>query len=202
MSENDPSNPNNSNNQIEAPQGEDINLINNNNNNTSPYIKEISHSQGERVIQIMAFKGIINALIILLILGIIQAIIGLVLFRNFPFLKWLFILLMLPFIILFLLIPMKAICKYDYKNMKFSSYVYPIIPIQYFCLTNHVNFNEISYFYFFKVKSIGKKFYKIGISKVDGQDLDIIIGQDHVKLQEYDNNLLQIPSLLKSYLRE
>ena len=201
MSENDPSNPNNSNNQIEAPQGEDINLINNN-NNTSPYIKEISHSQGERVIQIMAFKGIINALIILLIFGIIQAIIGLVLFRNFPFLKWLFILLMLPFIILFLLIPMKAICKYDYKNMKFSSYIYPIIPINYFCFSNHVNFNEISFFYFFKVKSIGKKFYKIGISKVDGQDLDIIIGQDHVKLQEYDNNLLQIPSLLKSYLRE
>ena len=202
MSENDPSNPNN---QVEVPQGENINLINNNNNNnnnTSPYIKEISHSQGERVIQIMAFKSILGALLILLVAGIIQAIIGLVLFRNIPFLKWLFVFLMLPFIILFSLIPIKAICKYDYKNMKFSSYIYPIIPIPYVCFTKHVNFNEISYFYFFKIKSLGKKFYKIGISKVDGEDLDIIIGQDHIKSQDYDNNLLQIPSLLKSYLRE
>ena len=51
MSDNDPSNPND---QIEVHQAENANFIQNE-DNSSPYIKQISYSDGIRTIKIIAF---------------------------------------------------------------------------------------------------------------------------------------------------
>ena len=201
MSENEPSNINN---QIEVPQEENMNFIqgNNNNNLQSPYIKEKSYSQGERIIEIIVWKSIYYSLILFLILEIIEITIAFTVFRNINFLKWIFVFLLVPIFIPFLFIPVKAICKYDYNNKIFSSSVSPIIPITYPFYSNKINFENISFFYFFKIKKAGKKYYKIGINKKDGKDQDIILGQDIQCSREYDEKVKQIPFILKSFLRE
>lgn len=195
MSQNDLSNLNNQNDAQEVNFVQDI-------NGPSPFIKEKSHSQGTRTIEIIAWKGIYYSLYILLGLEAIYILLAITLFRNIAFVKWLFILIMLPFIILLLFIPVKAICKYDYNNKKFSSYTTPVIPIPYFCYSISINFSDISFFYFFKFRKYSKKYYKIGINTIDGEDHDIILGQCHACSLEYDIKLNQIPSLLKLYLRE
>lgn len=200
MSENNPSNINN---QIEVPQEEEMNFIPGNNNNLDyPYIKEKSHAQGERIIEIIAWKGIYYSLLVFLILEIIEIIIAFTLFRNITFLKWIFLFLLIPYFIPFLFIPVKAICKYDYNNKIFSSRVSPIIPITYSFYSININFEDISFFYFFKINKAGKKYYKIGINKKDGEDHDIILGQDIKCSREFDNKVKQIPHILKTYLRE
>ena len=166
----------------------------------SPYIKEISNLHGERIIKIIAWKSIYFALILFAILEIIEIIIALTLFRKI-FIKWLFIFLLVPFMIMFLLIPINAICKFDYNNKTFSSYITPIIPIPYCFYRIKVQFEDISFFYFFKIKKLTKRYYKIGINLVNGEDKDIIVGQDHTKDSKYDPKLLIIPKILKSYLR-
>ena len=199
MSENDLSNINS---QIENPQEENMNFIPGNNNMQSPYIKEKSHIQGERIIEIIAWKSIYSSLIVFIILEIIEIIIAFTLFRKITFLKWLFILFLFPIFIPFLFIPVKAICKYDYNNKIFLSHVSPVIPITYSFYSNKINFEDISFFYFFKINKAGKKYYKIGINKKDGEDHDIILGQDIKCSREYDNKVKQIPFILKTYLRE
>ena len=171
-------------------------------NDASPFIKEKDNSQGTRTIEIMAWKGIYYSIYILLAIEAIQVLIAFTVMRKIPFTKWLLILILLPFIILFLFIPVKAICKYDYNNKKFSSYITPIIPIPYSCYSININFSDIAFFYFFKFMKCGKKYFKIGINSVDGEDHDIILGQCNACSLEYDKKLNQIPFLLKLYLRE
>jgi hypothetical protein len=198
MSDNDPSNPND---QIEIHQHENANFIQNE-DISSPYIKQVSYSDGIRTIKIIAFKGIYYALIIFAVLELIQIIISFTLLRNIAVLQWFLILLNVPFIILFLFIPVNAICKYDYNQRRFSSYITPIIPIPYCFYKNDISFEDISFFYLFKINKCRKKYYKIGINKKDGEDEDIALGQDHVVSTNYDENLNKIPRILKSYLRQ
>ena len=178
---------------------EDNNNLIHNSESPSPYIKEIEHANGERIIQITGFKGIYYGLIIFGVLEIIEIIIAFTLLRKIPFLQWLIILILLPFVILFLFIPVKAICKFDYNNKIFSSYITPIIPISYPFYSHKIDFHEISFFYFFKIKKSSKKYYKLGINKLNGDDCDIILGQDHTISSNYDSKLCALPSIFKSY---
>ena len=191
--------PNNNN---ENPDVENLALING--NNSSPYVSEVSvsHSEKVRTVKVIAWKGLYYALIILFVFEIIMCLIGFFLFREIPSLKIAFCFMELPMIILFLFVPIKAICTYDYVNKVFSCYKMPILPIPYNFLKFSVNFSEISYFYFAKMKSLGKKNYKIGLNTHDGQDKTIIFGQDHVCSEEFDIKLSEIPVLLRHYLKE
>ena len=197
MSENEPSN---SNNQVEA-NDENVNFIKDI-YGPSPFVSEISHIQGERIIKITAWRGIYYSFIIFFILEIIEIIIALTVFKNAPILKWIFIFLLLPIFIHFLFIPVKAICKYDYNNKTFSSHMCPVIPIPYPCYSFSISFNDIDFFYLFKIKKAGKKYYKIGVNTKDGEDHDIILGQDDKCSLEFDDKILNIPSIMKLYLRE
>ena len=127
--------------------------------------------------------------------------IGIFLFGKFPTLKYTFIFLMVPFILLILLLPVNAYCKFDYNEKRFTSYITPIIPIPYCFNRNDIKFEDIAAFYYFRVPKCGKKHYKIGINKTDGQDADIILGQDGSCSREYDPNLIRIPYVLKRYLK-
>ena len=189
--------PNNNN---ENPDVENLALING--NNSSPYVFEISHSEKVRTVKVIGWKGLYYSLIILLCVEILQCIIGFILFREIPSLKLAFCVMLLPIIIPFLFIPIKAICTFDYVNKVFSCYEMPILPIPYNFLKFSVNFSEISYFYFAKMKSLGKKNYKIGLNTHDGRDKIIIFGQDHKCSLEFDTKLTEIPVLLRHYLKE
>ena len=197
MAENELSN---SNNQVEV-NDENINFIKDI-YGSSPFVSEISHIQGERIIKITAWRGIYYSLIIFLVLEIIEIIIALTVFKNAPILKWLFIFFLFPIFIQFLFIPVKAICKYDYNNKTFSSHMSPVIPIPYPCSSFSITFNDIDFFYLFKIKKVGKKYYKIGVNTKDGEDHDIILGQDDKCSLEFDEKILSIPSIMKLYLRE
>ena len=166
----------------------------------SPYIKEISNIHGERTIKIVAWKSIYFALILFVILEAVEILIALLLFRKI-FIKWLFIFQLVPLMVMFLFIPINAICKFDYNNKTFTSYITPAIPIPYCFYNIKVQFEDISFFYFLKIKKLSKRYYKIGINLVNGEDKDIIVGQDHTFRKDYDPQLLLIPKILKSYLR-
>jgi len=179
---------------------ENLALING--NIQSPYVSEVSHSGGVRNVSVIAWKGMYYAFIILLCVEILQCLIGFILFREIPSLKIAFCLMLLPIIIPFLFVPIKAICTFDYNNKVFSCYKMPMLPIPYKFLIFSVNFSEISYFYFAKMKSLGKKNYKIGLKTHDDQDKIIIFGQDHTCSKEFDIKLSEIPVLLRHYLKE
>ena len=183
------------------PQNENINFIQDL-QGPSPYVKEISNEHGERIIKITAWKSIYYALLLFLVMEIIEIILGFLLFKN-NYMRWLFVFLLVPFIIVFLLIPANAICKFDYNNRTFSSYVTPVIPIPYPFFRVKIQFEDISFFYLFKIKKSynKKKFYKIGLCHIDGEDKDIIMGQDHKCSRTYDPKLFLIPKILKSYLK-
>lgn len=173
-----------------------------NNHEASPYIVEKSHSNGIRVIHIIGWKSLYYGMIVLLVMQLLLVIMAFTLFNDIPFFKVLFIVLNLPIIIPLLFVPVKAVCTFDYNNKKFSSCQYPIIPIPYTCFSINVNFSDISFFYFYKINQMSKKFYKIGINKMDGVDQDILLGQDHSCSTEFDPKITRIPSILKSFLRE
>ena len=201
MSENEQ---NNINNQFNSNQMEENNLfLSKEGTFQSSYIKELKYSKGEsRIIQITGFKGIYYIFLFFLILEIIEIIIAFTILRRISFLKWLLTLNLLPFIILFLFIPVKAICKFDYNNKIFTSYITPIIPIAYPFYSHKVDFNDISFFYFFKIKKLSKKYYKLGINKLNGDDCDIILGLDASCSTKYDPKLFLLPSIFKSFLME
>ena len=189
-------------NQLDVPQGENVNFIQNDENSSlSPYIEEVSYIGAERIIKIKAFKGIYIGLIVLLVVEVVLIILAFTLVSSVPFAKWLLILNMIPFIILFLFIPDKAICKFNYNTKRFSSYLTPIIPIPCFFYKIDISFHDISFFYFFKIPKCTKRYFKLGINTKDGEDLDIILGQDSTLSKQYDEKLFKLPGILKSYLK-
>ena len=198
MSENVPSNLDN---QVNDNNDENMNFIRDI-NRQSPFINEISYNQGQRIIKITAWRSLKYSLLLFLIIEIIEIIIAFTVFKKIPYLKWLFTLFLLPIFIPFFFLPVKAICKYDYNNKIFSSFISPVIPISYSCFSFNVKFKDIDFFYFFKIKKTGKKYYKIGVNTIDGEDHDIILGQDDSCSLEFDNRVLEIPGILKFFLRE
>ena len=153
MSENVPSNLDN---QVNDNNDENMNFIRDI-NRQSPFINEISYNQGERIIKITAWRSLKYSLLLFLIIEIIEIIIAFTVFKKIPYLKWLFTLFLLPIFIPFFFLPVKAICKYDYNNKIFSSFISPVIPISYSCFSFNVKFKDIDFFYFFKIKKTGKK---------------------------------------------
>ena len=189
--------PNNNN---QNPDVENLALINN--NISSPYVSVKSHSGRVRTVSVVGWKGMYYALIILFAIEIMMVLIGYFLFKQIPSLAVAFSLMIVPIIIPFLFIPIKAVCTFDYVNKTFSCCKMPIIPIPYNCFKFCLNFSDISLFYFAKLKSLGKKNYKIGLNTHDGQDKLIIFGQDHTFNLEYDIKLSEIPVLLRHFLKE
>ena len=179
---------------------EDINNLNNINQEPYPYIKEISDTNDIRKIKILGWKGLIIGIIILLCLQVVLMLIGFLAFDD-SFLRLFFCFLNIPYLLILLLAPAKAICTYDYTNQVFSSYVTPIIPIPYICFSTKVNFREISGFFLYKMKKYTKKYYQIGIRLEDGNDQIIQIGQDHTISKEFDKKLEFIPYILRALLK-
>ncbi len=188
------------NNNIENSDVENLALINS--NLSSPYVSETSHFGGVRTVKVVGWKGMYYAVIILFCVEILQCLIGFLLFRGIPSLLIAFCFMLVPIIIPFFFIPIKAICTFDYHNKTFSCYKMPILPIPYNCLKFSINFSEISFFYLAKMQTLGKKNYKIGLNTHDGQDKIIIFGQDHTCSLEFDVKLSEIPVLLRHYLKE
>ena len=180
---------------------EDLNNINNNNQESFPYIKEISFLYDMRKIKIFSWKGNIIALIIFLCIQLILTLVAFLAFNDNHFIKLVFCIVEVPSIIVFILAPSNAICKYDYTNKVFSSYITPIIPIPYYCFSTKVNFHEISGFFLNKIKKYNKKYYQIGVKLNDGSEQIIIVGQDHTCKSEFDEKLDYIPYILRALLK-
>jgi len=184
---------------LDIPEGCPNVFINNGNTEDNPYISEISYKNSIRKIRINTMKSNLIALIILFVLEIAFVIIGIFLFEN-KSLKIMFCTIQLPFIIIFAFAPCNSICIYDYISKTFSSYITPIIPIPYTCLSTKINFNEISGFYLQKFKRGTKKYYKLGVKSINETEQIIAIGQDTSCKLEFDNSLDYMPYILRALL--
>ena len=172
-------------------------------NRDNPYVVEKSHSPGERIISVVSLKSIYIALIIFVVLQVGLIVLAIFLLDGLPVVQVLMSLMEFPLFLFFLFVPIKAIIKYNYSQQTITCYKKPIFPISYSCFAKTINFKDISFFYFLKIKSCCKKNYKIGIALKDSDDdIDLIFGQDAKISLEYDNKLYDIPAILKSYLKE
>ena len=178
---------------------DDLNPIN---DMDSIYITEISYKRGVRTIKITAFKNIYVILFILLIIQILDTVTAFTILREILFLKILFLFAITPFILFFLFLPINGICKYDYIHNTFTSYATSIIPIPCKCFYNKIYFQDINFFYLFKIQKFNKKYFKIGINSADGRDREIITGAIYNTSSYYKTQLSKIPSVLKYFLKE
>ena len=166
------------------------------------YISTSKSTKEFRIVELTTFGAMYYVLFLLIFLEIIESIIAFTVLKNDKFFKYFLTLPLLPYIIVLLFFtPVKAICKFDYVNRVFSSYMTPIIPIPNMFYSTNVNFHDIGYFYFFKIRKCNKKNFKCGINKIDGEDVDIAIGQDTYLSKQYDPKLIKLPAILKKYLR-
>ena len=180
----------------------DFNDFINNQKGPYPYIKEISYSNDVRIIKIKGQKATLITFIILACFQVVMVIIGLTAFKEYKFVKILFCVIELPFMLIMLIAPADALCKYDYNSRTFISYVVPIIPIPYMCFsTKTINFNEISGFFLKKKKTVNKKFYKIGVKLNDEDERIILVAQDPGCSSEYNEKLNYIPFILRRLLK-
>ena len=106
-------------------------LFINNTNEPYPYVKETSYSGDLRKIQLSSGNGILIAVIILAVVQVIMMIIGFTAFPDAKPIKIMFCVIELPFLLILLIVPYKAVCEYDYINKTFRNYVQGIIPIHY-----------------------------------------------------------------------
>ena len=178
----------------------DSNLINNY-SETCPFVKEIKNTGDTRKIRIITSKGYFIGIIILIIIQVILMIIALATISDDKSLKIMICTIELPIIVLFVFIPGNTTCLYDYTSKTFSSYISLLIPLPFHYFSTKLNFNEISGFYIKKVKTVTKKYYKIGIKNEDGKEIIIAMGQDIKCDTEFDKNLDNIPFILRSFLK-
>ena len=176
-------------------------LFINNTNEPYPYVKETSYSGDLRKIQLSSGNGILIAVIILAVVQVIMMIIGFTAFPDAKPIKIMFCVMELPFLLILLIVPYKAVCEYDYINKTFRNYVQGIIPIHYTCFSMNINFYDIAGFYLHKKKGVTKKYYIVGVKLQNGQNKVILTGQDTSCNMEYDRKLDYIPFILRRLLK-
>ena len=180
----------------------DPNDFNNNSNEPYPFVKELSYSDDIRKIKITGGKGMLYALYITLSMEVICVILGLTLFADIKPLKILFCIMQLPYMLIFLFSPADAICKYDYTNKTFVSYITPLLPIPYTCFfSNQINFYDIEGFFLSKSKNANKKYFKVGVRLQNGQEIIIYVGQDASCSCEFRKEIDFIPFILRKLLK-
>jgi len=170
-------------------------------NTPYPHMKELSYENDKRKVSIGSIKAIKVALIIFIVSQIVFMLIAFLAFWENNPMKFVFCFIQLPFIIIFAFVPCNSICIYDYISKTFSSYITPIIPIPYTCLSTKINFNEISGFYLQKFKRGTKKYYKLGVKSINETEQIIAIGQDTSCKLEFDNSLDYMPYILRALLK-
>ena len=175
----------------------------NQNLSNCPYIKEISYENGVRNVKIVVWKSMYWAIVIFLVLEIIEIIISLFFYFSLglTFTAIGLACCLLPIFIIFLLIPIGINCQIDYNSSNFTCQPFPTIPITYNFLKTSMSFNEINYFFIFKVQQFNKKYYKFGINKKDGDDLNLVTGQDASCSTEYDPKLKLIADIMNNWLK-
>ena len=166
-------------------------------------IKVISYENGVRNVKIVVWKGMYCAIVIFIILEIVEIILSLVFYflLNLTFTAIALGCCLLPTFLIFLFIPIGINCQFDYNNSNFSCQPFPVFPVTYSFLKTSMSFNEINYFFIFKFRQLDKKYYKLGINKKDGDDLNLVTGQDASCSTEYDPKLKLIADMMNNWLK-